>query len=89
MNLKTFLKNLPVAERESFASRCNTSYGHLRNVGYGQKTCAEILAVAIERESNGEVTRRESRPDDWHLIWPELITDEFPSPQQEAIEMAA
>jgi DNA-binding transcriptional regulator YdaS (Cro superfamily) len=27
---------------------------------------------AIERETGGKVTRQELRPDDWHLIWPEL-----------------
>ena len=27
---------------------------------------------AIERATNGAVTRRDLRPDDWHLIWPEL-----------------
>ena len=28
--------------------------------------------LAIERATNGVVTRRDLRPDDWHLIWPEL-----------------
>lgn len=28
--------------------------------------------VAIERVTAGAVTRRDLRPDDWHLIWPEL-----------------
>jgi len=27
---------------------------------------------AIERATNGAVTRKDLRPDDWHLIWPEL-----------------
>ena len=27
---------------------------------------------AIERATGGLVTRRDLRPDDWHLIWPEL-----------------
>lgn len=27
---------------------------------------------AIERATSGVVTRRDLRPDDWHLIWPEL-----------------
>lgn len=27
------------------------------------------------------VTRRDLRPDDWWLIWPELVTDEFPVPK--------
>lgn len=28
--------------------------------------------TAIEQATNGAVTRRDLRPDDWHLIWPEL-----------------
>lgn len=28
--------------------------------------------AAIERATNGVVTRRDLRPNDWHLIWPEL-----------------
>jgi len=27
---------------------------------------------AIERATNGAVRRQDLRPDDWHLIWPEL-----------------
>lgn len=27
---------------------------------------------AIERATNGQVTRRDLRPDDWQDIWPEL-----------------
>lgn len=29
--------------------------------------------VAIERATDGAVTRRDLRPDDWHEIWPELV----------------
>ena len=28
--------------------------------------------VPIERATNGQVTRQDLRPDDWHEIWPEL-----------------
>ena len=31
--------------------------------------------VAIERATKGAVTRKELRPDDWQLIWPELQAD--------------
>lgn len=30
--------------------------------------------IAIERVTGGAVTRRDLRPDDWMLIWPELAT---------------
>lgn len=32
-----------------------------------------IFCAAIERATKGAVTRRDLRPDDWHLIWPELV----------------
>lgn len=32
--------------------------------------------VAIEQATNGAVTRRDLRPDDWWLIWPELADPE-------------
>lgn len=36
--------------------------------------------AAIEIATAGAVTRRDLRPDDWHRIWPELVTAEFPAP---------
>lgn len=44
--------------------------------------------VEIERATNGEVTRRDLRPEDWQKIWPELssesnsrrVTDPTPAP---------
>lgn len=36
--------------------------------------------VAIERAMASKVTRRDLRPNDWWLIWPELITAEHPAP---------
>lgn len=40
--------------------------------------------VAIESATAGAVTRRDLRPDDWHRIWPELVTAEHPAPAKEA-----
>ena len=44
--------------------------------------------AAIEKATAGAVTRRDLRPDDWHRIWPELITDEHPAPEQEPAKAA-
>lgn len=69
MNLKDFLAERPPADRESFAKRCGTSLGHLRNISYGYRSCAESLAIAIERESYGMVRCEDLRPDvDWAFI---------------------
>lgn len=34
--------------------------------------------VAIERATDGQVTRRDLRPDDWQDIWPELAAGNTP-----------
>ena len=84
MDLKTYLSGLSVYERAEFSDRCKTSSAHLRNIGYGQRTCGEKLAVLVEHESGGVVTRRDLLPDDWWLIWPELVNDEHPIPNATA-----
>ncbi|SOD15979.1 YdaS family helix-turn-helix protein [Nitrosomonas ureae] len=69
MKLKKYLKNLPVTERDDFASRCNTTFGHLRNVAYGYKPCGEGLCINIERESSGAIKCEDLRPDvDWAYL---------------------
>lgn len=68
MDLKTYLLKMQMAERIAFAERCGTSYGHLRNVAYG-KTCAESLAINVDRESGGIVLCESLCPDvDWAYI---------------------
>jgi hypothetical protein len=73
--LKTYLVGLKTEEaRKAFGLRCDSSLGHLRNLLYVEgKTCAPKLAARIEVESGGGVRRWDMRPDDWHLIWPELV----------------
>lgn len=63
MELKPYLLQMPMPERVAFARRCGTTYGHLRNVAYAEKTCAETLALNIERESGGAVPLSFLRPD--------------------------
>lgn len=69
MELKAFLETMSLEQRDAFASRCNTSAGHLRNISYGYKTCGEKLAIEIERESEGVVPCEALRPDvDWAYL---------------------
>lgn len=46
--------------------------------------------AAIEQATSSAVTRRDLRPDDWHRIWPELVTAQHPAPvrQQEVRDAA-
>lgn len=69
MDLKAYLADLSSDEREAFATACGSTAGHLRNVSYDYRTCAEKLAIAIERETKGKVRCEELRPDvDWAFV---------------------
>ncbi len=69
MDLKTYLAELTPDARKAFADACGTSVGHLRNIGYGIKSCAEGLAIQIERNTGGKVVCETLRPDvDWAFL---------------------
>lgn len=72
MDLKTYLTPMDAEAREELARKCGTTRGHLQNVMYGQRPCAAELAVAVEQQTDGAVTRKDLRPNDWAAIWPEL-----------------
>lgn len=71
--LREFLNSLSTVEQRIFAISCLTTIGYLRKaISEGQlikiKTC-----VKIEQKSNGKVTRKDLRPNDWQENWPELV----------------
>lgn len=39
----------------------------------GERPVPIERCVQIEQATQGAVTRKDLRPDDWHRIWPELI----------------
>jgi DNA-binding transcriptional regulator YdaS (Cro superfamily) len=69
MDLKTYLSQLKPDARDAFAEACGTTVGHLRNVAYECRPCGEKLAIAIERETRGEIRCEHLRPDvDWAFL---------------------
>ena len=54
----------------------------------GKRRLPIELCSVIERATEGAVTRRDLRPNDWHLIWPELVTATHPAPQPQEQEAA-
>lgn len=72
MELKQYLKPMSPQARNSFAVIVGSSRGHIQNVAYGYRVCAAELAVSIERETQGVVSRKDLCPDNWQKIWPEL-----------------
>lgn len=75
MELKAFLKSLgDDTSREQFAASCETTHGHMKNCIYvSGKLLAPATCVLVEVNSKRKVMRWDLRPDDWHLIWPELV----------------
>ena len=69
MELKKYLFSMKVGDREQFAVRCGSTYGHLRNVAYGHKPCSAELAMEIERESGAAVRCESLCPNaDWATV---------------------
>lgn len=44
--------------------------------GYANRIPGPENCVAMEQVTNGAIRRWDLRPNDWHLIWPELIGNE-------------
>lgn len=75
--IEILLKWLAETDDETARKLCaqhGTSVGYMRQVGYGNKRPSAQKAVVFERITG--ISRRVFRPDDWHLIWPELTGDE-------------
>lgn len=87
MKLRAYLDGLPRGGLGEFAAKVDRSEVYLLQLAahQGGREASPALAVVIERESNQQVRRWDLRPDDWHLIWPELIgTEGAPPIPQEA-----
>ena len=67
--LRKYLNGLPPADQIAFAKRCRTTVGYLRKAISARQRIGESLAIAIERESGGEVRCEQLRPDvDWAYL---------------------
>lgn len=87
--LRTYLNGLAPPEQEKFAFRCGTSVGYLRKALSTGQLLREKTCSALERESQGCVTRASLRPLDWHEVWPELVKSEPNQPQAPASNAVA
>ena len=74
MELRTHLDSLPHGGIAELAGRIGISTVYLQQLAAkrdGRKPSPE-LSLSIERATDGRVTRSDLRPDDCHLIWPDL-----------------
>jgi len=69
MSLHAYIKILGKAKVEDLAVRCGTTVGQLKQVAYGNRRAGASLAVSLERETQGQVTCEQLRPDiDWAYL---------------------
>lgn len=73
-----------VGGRIALAKLVGVSPSYVSQLIAGARPLPVERCPAIERATSGAVTRRDLRPDDWWLIWPELVTAEHPAPTSEA-----
>jgi len=73
MDLKTYISAGGRGTATRLAEALGISPSYLSQMTGGTSPISPERCVAIERATAGSVTRKELRPDDWHLIWPELI----------------
>lgn len=72
MNLKSYcLRNHGVQKR--LAAACGVSVGFVNHWVSGCRPVPVKYCALIEEFTQGEVTRKDLRPDDWHLIWQDLV----------------
>lgn len=72
MNLKDYLSNTERGGATSLARALGVSISYLSQMAAGTSSISPARCVAIEQATAGAVTRKDLRPDDWHLIWPEI-----------------
>lgn len=70
MNLETYLSTVDTAA--NLARRLDISPVLISQWRTGVRPIPLARCPAIERATDGAVTRKDLRPDDWYLIWPEL-----------------
>lgn len=75
MKFKTYFFALSKSERQLFAGQVGTSVGHLNNFSYGYTSLSPVTCAAIEKQTGGEITRKDLRPEDFWKIWPDLERD--------------
>ena len=74
MDLDSYLKKEGTAV--DLANKISVTPGFICQLRRSLRPAPVGRCYAIEQATNGMVTRKDLRPDDWHLIWPELADKE-------------
>ena len=71
MELKKYISSARGSAKQ-LAEQINVSPAFLSQMASGIRSVSAINAVAIEKATKGAVSRKDLRPQDWALHWPEL-----------------
>lgn len=83
MNLKKYTE---LHSKSALANLIGVAPSFVNQWINGDRPVPIPTCVVIEQATNGAVTRKELRPDDWKAIWPELAN---PRKAKEAADMAS
>lgn len=76
MNLHAYLNSsdaIPITALAASIGIKNAAQLRQWQHGYAGRIPGPENCVALEQVTNGAIRRWDLRPNDWHLIWPELI----------------
>lgn len=74
MNLREYLNRSGRGAMKELAATLEVTAVMVCLWASGKRTVPVARAAAIEKATNGAVTRRDLRPDDWQDHWPELAS---------------
>lgn len=72
MDLRTYLNSAPRGTSVAVAKALGVSPVMVTQWANGVKDVPPERCLAVERATEGKVTRADLRPDDFWLIWPDL-----------------
>ncbi|WP_213761952.1 YdaS family helix-turn-helix protein [Caballeronia sp. dw_19] len=76
MNLKTYINSGKRGTAKDLAKRLGVSPSYLSQMASGLAPISPERAVRLEEETHGAVARRDTFPDNWRRIWPEIAGPE-------------
>ncbi len=72
MKLSDYLNQQERGGKAAFARKIGAHTSDLSDWIAGERPIPVRYCAAIEQASGGEVTRKDCRPNDWQVYWPEL-----------------
>lgn len=73
MTLNEYFSSGGRGSAKDLAEKLVISSPYLFQIASGLRKASPTRAVQIEKATNGLVTRKDLRPNDFHIIWPELV----------------